>query len=71
MKLIEALEKYNVDITFNSLTSGREITKTYHLRTLFKINQNPLSEKLLVWSVRAEEWEDIEKSTIKKWSICE
>lgn len=71
MKLIEALEKYNVDITFNSLTSGREITKTYHLRTLFKINQNPLSEKLLVWAVRAEEWEDIEKSTIKKWSICE
>jgi hypothetical protein len=71
VKLIEALEKYNVDITFNSLTSGREITKTYHLRTLFKINQNPLSEKLLVWAVRAEEWEDIEKSTIKKWSICE
>ena len=71
MKLIEALEKYNVDITFNSLTSGREITKTYHLRTLFKINQNPLSEKLLVWAVRAEEWEDLEKSTIKKWSICE
>lgn len=71
MTLLDALNKHNVDITFESLNSGREITKTYSLRALFKINQSPLSDKLLAYDVEAKEWEDIEKSTIREWSICE
>lgn len=71
MKLVEALRKGNVDITYESLNSGKEITKTYTLKTIFKVNFSLLSNKLIAYDVEAREWEDIEKSTIKKWSINE
>jgi hypothetical protein len=71
VKLVEALRKGNVDITYESLNSGKEITKTYTLKTIFKVNFSLLSNKLIAYDVEAREWEDIEKSTIKKWSINE
>ena len=71
MKLVEALRKGNVNITYESLNSGKEITKTYTLKTIFKVNFSLLSNKLIAYDVEAREWEDIEKSTIKKWSINE
>lgn len=71
MKLVDALRKGNVDITYKSLNSGKEITKTYTLKTIFKVNVNPRSNKVIAYDVKAQEWEDIEQSTIKKWSINE
>lgn len=69
MKLVDALRKGNVDITYESLNSGKEITKTYTLKTIFKVNVNLKSDKIIAYDVKAKEWEDIERSTIKKWSV--
>lgn len=69
MKLVDALRKGNVDITYKSLNSGKEITKTYTLKTIFKVNVNLKSDKIIAYDVKAKEWEDIERSTIKKWSV--
>lgn len=66
-ELVQQLKTGNVDITFESLTSGREITNTYTLKTLFKLNINNKSEKILAYDVERREWEDIEVSSIKKW----
>lgn len=66
-ELVQQLKTGNVDITFESLTSGREITNTYTLKTLFKLNINNSSEKILAYDVERREWEDIEVSSIKKW----
>jgi hypothetical protein len=71
VKLVEALQKGNVDITYESLNSGKEITKTYTLKTIFKVNVNLKSDKIIAYDVKAKEWEDIERSTIKKWSVCD
>lgn len=71
MKLVDALRKGNVDITYESLKTGREITRTYTLKTIFKVNVNLKSDKIIAYDVKAKEWEDIERSTIKKWSINE
>jgi hypothetical protein len=71
VKLIEALRNGNVNITYESLNSGKEITKTYTLKTIFKVNVNLKSDKLIAYDVEAKEWEDIERSSIKKWSINE
>ena len=70
MKLVDALQKGNVDITYESLNSGKEITKTYTLKTIFKVNVNLKSDKIIAYDVKAKEWEDIERSTIKKWRVC-
>lgn len=69
MRLVDALQKGNVDITYESLNSGKEITKTYTLKTIFKVNVNLKSDKIIAYDVKAKEWEDIERSTIKKWSV--
>jgi hypothetical protein len=69
VKLVDALRKGNVDITYKSLNSGKEITKTYTLKTIFKVNVNLKSDKIIAYDVKAKEWEDIERSTIKKWSV--
>jgi len=71
VSLVEALRKGNVDITYESLNSGKDITKTYTLKTIFKVNVSLKSNKLIAYDVQAKEWEDIERSTIKKWSINE
>ena len=70
MSLIEALRKGKVDITFKSLTSGQEITKTFTLNTCFKVPQNPQSEKIIGYNPIAREWEDIQKSTIIEWKVA-
>jgi len=70
MSLIEALRKGRVDITFKSLTSGQEITKTFTLNTCFKVPQNPQSDKIVGYNPIAKEWEDIQKSTIIEWKIA-
>ena len=70
MSLIEALRKGKVDITFKSLNSGQEITKTFTLNTCFKVPQNPQSEKIIGYNPIAREWEDIQKSTIIKWKVA-
>jgi hypothetical protein len=62
VKLVEALRNGNVDITYESLNSGK---------TIFKVNVSLLSNKLIAYDVEAKEWEDIERSTIRKWSINE
>jgi hypothetical protein len=69
VKLVEALRNGNVNITYESLNSGKE--KTYTLKTIFKVNVSLKSDKLIAYDVEAKEWEDIERSTIKKWSINE
>ena len=71
MSLVEALRKGNVDITYESLNSGKDITKTYTLKMIFKVNVHAKSNKLIAYDVKAKEWEDIERSTIKKGSINE
>lgn len=71
MKLEQALRNGNVSITYSSLNSGKEITRTYTLKTIFKVNCNLKSDKLIAYDIEAKEWEDIERSTIKNWSICE
>jgi hypothetical protein len=63
VKLVDALQKGNVDITYESFT------KTYTLKTIFKVNVNLKSDKIIAYDVKAKEWEDIERSTIKKWSV--
>lgn len=68
MKLVEALKKGNIRITYDSLISGREITRTYTLKTILKVNCSLESDKLIAYDVEAKEWEDIEKSTIKNWA---
>lgn len=70
MTLIEALRKGKVDITFKSLTSGQEITKTFTLNTCFKVPQNPQSDKIVGYNPIAKEWEDIQKSTIIEWKVA-
>jgi hypothetical protein len=70
VKLVDALRKGNVDITYKSLNSGKEITKTYTLKTIFKVNVNLKSDKIIAYDVKAKEWEDIERSTIKEWRVC-
>ena len=70
MSLIEALRKGKVDITFKSLTSGQEITKTFTLNTCFRVPQNPLSDKIVGYNPIAKEWEDIDKSTIVGWKVA-
>jgi len=70
MSLIEALRNGKVDITFKSLTSGQEITKTFTLNTCFKVPQNPQSDKIVGYNPIAREWEDIHKSTIIEWKIA-
>ena len=70
MKLVDALQKGNVDITYESLKTGREITRTYTLKTIFKVNVNLKSDKIIAYDVKAKEWEDIERSTIKEWRVC-
>ena len=70
MTLIEALRKGKVDITFKSLNSGQEITKTFTLNTCFKVPQNPQSDKIVGYNPIAREWEDIQKSTIIKWKVA-
>jgi len=70
MSLIEALRSGKVDITFKSLTSGQEITKTFTLNTCFKVPQNPQSDKIVGYNPIAREWEDIHKSTIIEWKIA-
>jgi hypothetical protein len=69
VKLVDALRKGNVEITYESLNSGKEITKTYTLKTIFKVNVSLKSDKLIAYDIEAKEWEDIEMSTIKKWRI--
>jgi hypothetical protein len=71
VKLEQALRNGNVSITYSSLNSGKEITKTYTLKTIFKVNCSLKSDKLIAYDIEAKEWEDIERSTIKNWSICE
>jgi hypothetical protein len=71
VKLEQALRNGNVSITYSSLNSGKEITRTYTLKTIFKVNCNLKSDKLIAYDIEAKEWEDIERSTIKNWSICE
>ena len=61
MKLVDALRKGNVDITYESLKTGREITRTYTLKTIFKVNVNLKSDKIIAYDVKAKEWEDIER----------
>ena len=70
MSLIEALRNGKVDITFKSLTSGQEITKTFTLNTCFKVPQNPQSDKIVGYNPIAREWEDIHKSTIIEWKVA-
>ena len=70
MTLIEALRKGKVDITFKSLTSGQEITKTFTLNTCFRVPQNPQSDKIVGYNPIAKEWEDIQKSTIIGWKVA-
>ena len=70
MNIIEALNNFNVKITFKSLHSGRDITGVYTLKDR-KIPQSTESSKIVCYDARTKRWEDIEVSTISDWEVID
>ena len=75
-KLLETLKVAEVKISFRSLNSGKNITAPCTLRedripNHFHINQDPNSEKIIVWRGDTKKWEDIEVSSIIHWTVID
>lgn len=73
MSLYEALEKGIVLITFDSLTSNNTYSREYTLKDEYLPTKfdSQSGDKLIVFNVDFQKWEDIEVSTIKKWKRVE
>lgn len=74
--IIQALQDGVVYIKYRSLKSGNEkeieaTLKSDLIPNNFKINQNDSSDKLIMYLVEFERWEDIEKDTILEWRVME
>mgnify|MGYP000087034361 FL=1 len=68
-KIIQSLEKGEVEITFKSLKSGRNITEKCTLNENltpkgFSIKQSIEAESILCYLIEKKRWEDIKKETI-------
>ncbi len=68
-KIIQSLEKGEVEITFKSLKSGRNITEKCTLNENltpkgFSIKQSIEAESILCYLIEKKRWEDIRKETI-------
>jgi len=62
--ILDALKTSKVKIDFRSLNSDRNITGVYKGHSA---RQNPKSNKVVVWDVVNEKWDDIEWDTIISW----
>ena len=68
-QIIQSLEKGEVEITFKSLKSGRDITEKCTLNENltpkgFSIKQSSEAESILCYLTEKKRWEDIRKETI-------
>lgn len=71
--LMQDLQNGVVLVKYRSLKSGREkeveaTLKPDLLPNSFQLNQSADSDKILMYLVEFERWEDLEKSTIINWS---
>ena len=71
--LMQDLQNGVVLVKYRSLRSGREkevegTLKSDLLPNNFQLNQSADSDKILMYLVEFERWEDLEKSTIISWS---
>jgi len=66
--LLKAMEKGPVQLTYTSLSSGREIKEVYTLVDV-PVPQNAGSNKIVARHVESGQYEDIEKSTITGWCL--
>ena len=62
--ILDALKTSKVKIDFRSLNSGRNYTRIYKGHSA---KQSPQSNKVVVWDVENEKWDDIEWDTIISW----
>tara|TARA_B100000131_G_scaffold138615_1_gene134938 strand:- start:5036 stop:5260 length:225 start_codon:yes stop_codon:yes gene_type:complete len=69
INIIEALSKGIVTIEYTSLISGntKKIRGTLQDQDYLLI-QNPNNDKLVMWDIDRQKWEDIQKDTIISWS---
>ena len=68
-QIIESLEKGEIEITFKSLKSGRNITEKCTLNKNltpkgFSIKRSLEAESILCYLTKKKRWEDIRKETI-------
>jgi len=73
IKIIQSLEKGEVEITFKSLKSGRNITEKCTLNESltpkgFSIKQSLEAESILCYLTEKKRWEDIRKETIVSYN---
>ena len=73
IKIIQSLEKGEVEITFKSLKSGRNITEKCSLNENltpkgFSIKQSLEAESILCYLTEKKRWEDIRKETIVSYN---
>ena len=72
-KIIQSLEKGEVEITFKSLKSDRNITEKCTLNENltpkgFSIKQSLEAESILCYLTEKKRWEDIRKETIVSYN---
>ena len=72
-KIIQSLEKGEVEITFKSLNSDRNITEKCTLNENltpkgFSIKQSLEAESILCYLTEKKRWEDIRKETIVSYN---
>lgn len=74
-KLKKKLENSIVLITFESLKSGETYSREYTLSKNYLPLPNHISrqsgDRLIVWDVEFEKWEDLLLTTILEWKIME
>jgi len=73
IKIIQSLEKGELEITFKSLKSGRNITEKCTLNENltpkgFSIKQSLEAESILCYLTEKKRWEDIRKETIVSYN---
>ena len=73
IKIIQSLEKGEIEITFKSLKSGRNITEKCTLNENltpkgFSIKQSLEAESILCYLTEKKRWEDIRKETIVSYN---
>ena len=74
-KLKKMLEKNIVEITFESLKSGKTHSREYTLSQDYLPLPNHISrqsgDRLIVWDVEFQKWEDILLTTIIDWKLMQ
>ena len=74
--IIDMLSNHTVEITFTSLSSGREISANATLKedlipSHFNVNQSKDAESVLCYLTNEKRWEDINKKSIVAYKIVE